>query len=505
MPDIIGRTCWVETVGPGYDHVPFVLDSGHDVRLYELLFVRDGRREYYGRVVAGEERNLDATAERLRREKAMAYDSGPRRDDDFMLVRTHHLEILGQVVRERGRISIVEPDFLPETKAEVIRPDDAELVELVGLPQEGYRLGRVLMGRELEFRLDHRAPARHIGIFGRPGSGKSYLGGVLIEEFVARHMPIVSFDVNGELQTAVGELGGVNLTPGRDFRVPIRFLDHREFLESSPSLTDTQEQIVLDAFMELRDDPAMNDTFEIDDLINHIGVVATALGQAPVGQRAAQKMRRLHIDPILGDRRPNGQPINVGVRTAADWEQLFRAHPCVNIFVGRLPGRRRETVVAAVCRLLQRLRQRDLVPPFGMVLDEAHFFVPSGSHGTSTDVVRDFIRVGRHGPMGTVLISQSPSGIDRQILLLLNTIFAFALTGEDVRSVSDFMADAPDELVRRIPLMRSGTAVVGAAKDILRHAMLVRVRERQTTHAAPTVDLAVEAVRWLEERADNND
>jgi hypothetical protein len=360
------------------------------------------------------------------------------------------------------------------------------------------------MGRELEFRLDHRAPSRHIGIFGRPGSGKSYLGGVLIEEFVARHMPIVSFDVNGELHAAIEQLGGVNLLPGREIRVPIRFLDHREFLESSPSLTDTQEQIVLDAFMELRDDPNRNDTFEIEDLINHTGVVAAALGQAPVGQRAAQKMRRLHIDPILGDRRSNGQPVNVRVRTAEDWEGLFQQHACVNIFIGRLSGRRRETVVAAVCRLLQRLRQLDRIPPFGLVLDEAHFFVPAGSRGTSTDVVRDFIRVGRHGPMGTVLISQSPSGIDRQILLLLNTIFAFALTGEDVRSVADFLADAPGELVRRIPLMRTGTAVVGAAKDILRHAMLIRVRRRQTTHSAPTVDLAEEAVLWLDRRPGQN-
>jgi DNA helicase HerA-like ATPase len=499
----IGETCYVEMVGPGYDRVPFVLDAGKDVRLYELLVVRDGRREYYGRVVAGEERSEDATPERLRKQKAMFYDAGPRRDDDFTLVRTQHLEILGQLVRgDDGAIEVVEPDFLPEVKARVIRPDDADLARLAGMPAEGYRLGWALVGRELEFVLDVRAPSRHLGIFGRPGTGKSYLAGALSEEFVDRGIPIISFDVNGEMEEAVEELGGINLTPGKDIRVPIRFLDSHEFLAAAPHMTRDQEAVVLDAFVDLRDDPQASDTFEIDDLSDRIQAIGTQLGggQAGVGARAAQKIQRLHTDYILGDRRADGTPIRVPVRTPADWEALFRERPCINLFLGRLSGRRRETVVAAVCRLLQRLRQQDQIPPFVLMLDEAHFFVPSGNRSSSTDVVRDFVRVGRHGPMGTVLISQSPSGIDRQILLLVNTVFAFALTGDDVRAVGDFLADAPPELVGRIPLLRAGTAVVGAAKDTLRHALLVRIRQRRTKHTAQTVDLAEEARRWREER-----
>ena len=52
MPEVIGRTCWVETVGPGYDQVPFVFwTPGMTCDWLGLVFVRDGRREYYGRVV----------------------------------------------------------------------------------------------------------------------------------------------------------------------------------------------------------------------------------------------------------------------------------------------------------------------------------------------------------------------------------------------------------------------------------------------------------------------
>jgi DNA helicase HerA-like ATPase len=471
------------------------------VRLYEMLVVRDGRREYYGRVVAGEERSEDATGERLRREKAMFFDSRARQDDDFALVRLQHLEVLGRVVRAAdGSVAeVVEADFLPEVKAEVVRPDDAELARLAGIPPAGYFLGRALMGRELDFRLDHRAPSRHVGIFGRPGVGKSWLAGALLEDLVERRIPVVSFDVNGEMTAAVEELGGVNLTPGRDVRVPLRYLDVDELLAAAPRLTRDQEGIVVDAFVDLRDDPATTDTFEIDDLVNQVQAVALQQGQPAVGNRAAQKVARLHGDPILGDRPPRDGRRAL-VRAPEDWERLFLERPVVNVFVGQLSGRRRETVVAAVCRLLQRLRRRDRVPPFVLVLDEAHFFVPSGSRSTSTDVVRDLIRVGRHGPMGAVLVSQSPSGIDKQILLLLNTVFAFALTGDDVRAVGDFLADAPRELLDRIPLMRAGTAVVGAAQDILRHALLVRIRGRRTTHSAETVDLADAAETWRDRR-----
>jgi DNA helicase HerA-like ATPase len=503
MGAIVGETCWEQAVGPGFDLVPFLPSSGERIRLYEILLVEDGGGEYYGRVVAGEERNEDAGAEYLRREKAMFYDSGPRREDDFRLIRVHHLEVLGRIIRGEGGTvqDVAEPDVLPQTRAPVVRPDAADLRALLALPERGFHVGTVLAGQETDFRLDHRAPSRHLGLFGRPGTGKSHLGGVLLEEFVERRLPVVSFDVNGELVQAVSELGGLTLVPGDDFRVPIRFLDANELLAAAPRLTREQESITLDAFEDLRNDPARRDRFELPNLLNEITTVATTLGQPAVGQRAAARINRMRRDAILGDL--PGRDGTVPMREPDEWASLFQRHPCINVFVGRLRGRPREIVVAALCRLLQRLRATDRVPPFALMLDEAHFFVPSGSHSTSTDVVRDFIRVGRHGPTGTVLISQSPSGVDRQVLLLVNTVFAFALTGDDVKAVQDFLADAPRELIRRLPTMRAGTCVVGAAKDIQRHALLIRVRERRTSHGAPTHDLAVEAETWRQTHSED--
>lgn len=505
---LLGSTAWVESGGPGYDRTPFVLNPGNDVRLYEYLIVRDSRREYYGRVVAGEERNEDATPERIRRDEAMWNSTTTRTDEDIYLTQVHHLEILGSIRRTDGRITVHEPDFLPETKARVYRPSDTDLAALTGIPPQGYELGDALVGNQVPFRLDYRAPSRHIGNFGRPGTGKTNLGQAMLEEFHQRGVPAFIFDANGELANAVEALGGRNLRPHTDIRVPVRHLDVQELLAVAPHMTSEQQGVLVDAFLDLSGSDEDNPTviqdaqgnevsrahagsFEIDDLAAYCEQVGRTTGQPTPGNNAARKIRHLRRDPLVG----NGGN-NMMVRAPGQWRNLFQTTPIINIVLRGMKGRRREIAVAAICRVLQNLRDQDLVPPFVLYLDEAHFFVPAGGHSTSTDVVRDFIRNGRHGPIGVVLASQSPAGIDRQILLLLNTVFAFALTGDDVRAVGDFLGDAPRELIQRIPVMPTGTAVVGGARDNLRHTLLLRIRRARTPEAAPTVDLATAAEEW---------
>jgi DNA helicase HerA-like ATPase len=90
--------------------------------------------------------------------------------------------------------------------------------------------------------------------------------------------------------------------------------------------------------------------------------------------------------------------------------------------------------------------------------------------------------------------------MDKQILLTCNTRMLFALDPEDLSVVSGQIGDLPEETIKRIPRMARGTAVVTSAMDIMRHAVIVRIREREiTTHVAKTPDLQKAVEKWQAE------
>jgi DNA helicase HerA-like ATPase len=69
------------------------------------------------------------------------------------------------------------------------------------------------------------AIARHLAVVGKTGVGKSYFVGVLVEELVRHGIPVIAFDVLGDMLKATEDLGGCNFKAGENFRVPIQLLE----------------------------------------------------------------------------------------------------------------------------------------------------------------------------------------------------------------------------------------------------------------------------------------
>lgn len=502
--DEIGQVAFVEREGPTYRQVPVMVSA--PVQPYEPVVVELPSRDglwFYGRVIEATEVNYEATPLRMRRRQAYDIPMDPRREDSPELFRIATVEILGALREANGRLEVLEAEVLPETGARVFRMPPRMTAAAFGIPEDGLDLGTLAVGVRAPFRLSREALARGIGIFGRPGTGKSYAAGVLIEEMRRVGLPVLIVDVNGETIETARALGGVTLVPGRDFQIPLRYLEFSELEALLPRLTEVHVDYIAAAFQELLE---ADRDFGIEDLASKTEKIGASLGaQKGAEQRAAGRVRFLRRDPLIWDPRPSPGPQSSPRRGIAagpeDWARLFRERGVVNVYVGGLTQERRDMVVAALCRMLQSYRERDLVPPFAFALDEAHAFIPSGGSETaSRQVIRNFVRRGRHLKTASVLISQSPAGIDRQILLLLNFRLIFALDGEDLRALSGFLADAPDELIGRIPKLPQGRALAAGGMEILRHVVLVRIRERRTPHGAPTPDLAAEAQAWLARR-----
>lgn len=499
--DCIGTTSSSPYSGsPTYEEIPFHVNGGCNPMNGSFVVVERDENKilHYGRIVKGTEENPKADPSGL--QKNLAYNVGqkdPRPGDSSPFVtRILSIEVLGELFTDDGQtIKIKDPGLLAQTGKGVYLLPVERIPWLFNIPEskdEGLNIGEIESGEKaVDFNLPLQAVARHLVIVGKSGVGKSYAVGVGIEELVKKDIPIIAFDVLGDTFNVTEDLHGLNYYAGRDYRVPYSIIGAAEFRNFLPGLTEDQEEIIVHAYNAIhgRALAALEETGQINmpyqALLNEIEEVGNAFGQAGVATRAKTKVegafRRSHIL----------------TESTGEWLEQFQTQPIVNVFIGHLSQRDRNLVVGATARMLQMLRKAGKVPPFVFVLDEAHFFLPSGGEMTpSTSVIRELIRTARHDAIGIIVVTQSPSSMDRQVLLTCNTRIVFALDKDDFRVVAGTMGDLPDEIVNRIPKLPQGQAIISSGLDIMRHSSIVKIRIRVTREGAPTPNLAAEVKKW---------
>lgn len=502
---------------PTFDRIPFRVRAGQRPNLNTFVIALrqgDDNRAHYGRIIAGSELNLRARPGGMQKDDAYGMRRTDIRSSELSpdLVRVMEIEILGEIsALDDGSLEITEPTQLPHTGQPVYELPATIIPKLLNIPEDdrvkdkptsasGLYLGRIESGgHSIPFFLPNSAIARHIAVLGKTGVGKSYAVGVLMEELYEKQIPMLSFDVLGDAEQTASELKGKHIVAGTDeFRIPYSIVGLEEFLAFIPNLTSDQRDLIASAYGIVFDQALdrlergqeLNIPFK--DLISEV----ERIGEAIKSKAAPNAVRRveaaLNRSTLLTD-----QPVT--------WTSLLETLPLINIYVGHLGQWQRNLVVGAAARILQRLRRRNHTPPFVLIIDEAHLFLPGGSDlPPSTLVLREMIRTARHDSVGVVLLSQSPSSMDRQILLTCNTRMLFALDPEDLRVVAGQIGDLPEETIKRIPRMPRGTAVFTSGMDIMRHAVIVKIRERTfTTHVAETPDLREAVEKWRTEHRTN--
>src|SRR6185503_2493176 len=114
---------------------------------------------------------------------------------------------------------------------------------------------------------------------------------------------------------------------------------------------------------------------------------------------------------------------------------------------------------------------------------------PAQDEAVATQVLREIARVGRHHRLGLILTTQSPSDVDRSILKRLLTRFLHSIEPDQLDALRGVFSDASDDLVRSMPKLPQGVAVVTGAFETVRHATVVDIRTRRTTHGGATPDI----------------
>ena len=496
---------------PTFDRIPFRVRAGRRPNLNTFVIALrqdDDTRAHYGRIIAGSELNLRASPGGMQKDDAYGMRRTDIRSSEMSpdLVRVMEIELLGEIcIEDDNSLEIAEPTQLPHTGQSVYELPAAIVPKLLNIPEQdddandkptsasGLYLGKIESGgHSVPFFLPNRAIARHIAVLGKTGVGKSYAVGVLMEELYEKRIPMLSFDVLGDTEQTATELEGRHIVAGTDdFKIPYAIVGLEEFLAFIPNLTSDQRELIASAYGNVFDEALgkLEKGEELNIPFDRLTSLVDTIGNSIKSKATSNAKERVQVafnrSSLLTDR-----PVT--------WTELLKNSPLINIYVGHLGQWQRNLAVGAAARILQRLRRRNHTPPFVLVIDEAHLFLPGGSDlPPSTLVLREMIRTARHDSVGVVLLSQSPASMDRQILLTCNTRMLFALDPEDLRVVAGQIGDLPEETIKRIPRMPRGTAVFTSGMDIMRHAVIVKIRERTfTTHVAETPDLREAVEKW---------
>ena len=485
--------CVVSVEGtPTFTEFRVLLHDGAEVCPGELVYTKSGNVYHIGRVsdagwvdIYAEPAAVHLRALLRIEEKLPPAHGVPGR------FRVAKVEVLEEAFEENGAISLLPLiRSLATPEAPVYRATEDIVKLTLGLlsdNSETFSIGTLAsLGSPVAVPLPiNSVLPRHVLIVGTTGSGKTFARGILMEELCDHRIRQINFDIHGEYTRATEELGGINLKPGDDVKVQLSSLTEVEVLRLLPLVHALHIDIATRAFTNLKN---MGRPFGLDDFIREIGNVGRELGATPQTiNTVVFRVRSLERERIIG--------------AGASWRSLLSKYCVINLDCRELTHTELHIIVGAIARELLMLRQRrpPEIPPVVVGVDEAHMFLPYGEDVPSSPILREVIRFGRHYGISLILVTPSPMDIDRRVVRTTNTRFIFAIEPDQLEALRGVFADAPEDLIRRLPKFEVGTCLLTGSRETIRHAIPLRIRsKRRTTHGGETPNFVLETTRFEE-------
>jgi len=372
-----------------------------------------------------------------------------------------------------------------------------------------------------------------LAIFGSRGSGKSYAAGVIIEEFSEFGLPTLIVDPHGEywgLSHAKGPKGAASLPkyfvkvlyPNR---YPPRYFSYMEkmakklavnftvepvtmlFSEISTSemfnfmydLTSPQKEKLENTWYGIRDTFGFGICYDIDGFLG-FGIENNIID----GSSRKPIIRKLEVFRKMGFfTELNGAICHLSGSIIQEYDERYRrvesqdkkkdlsnlssvknnfSPEQITILDVSQPGmdeRARRIFVSSYLNRLRRTMESKEIERVFLLIEEAHRFIPIGESPTKRSI-EWFAREGRKMGAGLGIVSQRPSGLDRDILSQCNSKLILRITEQsDLLVAKDILAGFAERYIGLLPYLERGTGVLSGAA--LRIPILVQFRERKSS------------------------
>ena len=455
--------------GPSTRRFSFVINKGNIVRRGQFvqLDVEDGK--LIGRVSDVMKSNKYF----MRPESVKEYQNSGKRLDDIFPV--DGWECLVADVIPLGVFSndsFRESSFPASPGTKVFEPDLDILGRFFGLDPMGLNIGKFSY-HDLDTRLNvTRLFHKHLAILAMSGAGKSYLVSVLFEELLKRGqengLAVIVIDPHGEYISFADDpdfSAKTRVFPCSDIRIGLSNLSHHQINEFLHLKSYAQLRVLTKVIRNLK----VNKNYGINDVIKAI--------------EEDEKIKPGPKDVLTSMLYDLAE---TGIFGLADYPPINELARQGGLSVVDLSAttdmRKKHMITAYIARKLFNMRRRGLIPPFLLVLEEAHQFVPEGAKredAIARTVLTTIAREGRKFHASLCLISQRPVRLSTTILSQCNTHIILRITNPyDLDRVKESSEGITRDVANKISSLQVGKGlIVGEAVNF---PLFIDVRKRSS-------------------------
>ena len=412
------------------------------------------------------------------------------------------LSAFADVIGYRDKKGLLQSPKSPFGSGTAIMQANEDLIRhVLGLSaskENGAYIG-LLKGHELQVFLNVDALVqKHICILAKTGGGKSYACGVLVEEMLKHKVPMIIIDTHGEYHSLtkpnknrkdqknmprfsikqknyasqineyspIGSHGNVSHITLNGVN-----LQAREIIDLlSAKLSGPQVGCLYQAIKEVKEYKNVYNLRDIIDAVNR--------SKSNARWNVIASLESLDSIGVFSDN---------GTKTA----DLIKPGKCALINMKGVPPDVQDVVVARLTKELFDDRKAGKVPPFLMVVEEAHNYCPEKGVGraVSSSILRTVASEGRKFGMGLCIVSQRPAKVDKNIISQCNTNVILKVTNpNDLKAIIQSVEGLTSQTYREIQRLPIGVALISGAG--LQMPVMTEIRTRETSHGGKSVDIS---------------
>ena len=382
----------------------------------------------------------------------------------------------------------------PGKKVYFLEKDTLEI--FLGLnPKKGIRVGNV-KNSDVEANIDmDRLLNKHFAVLSVSGGGKSYLVSVIIEELLTRNVDhgipaIVLIDVHGEytyLQSVSKLKHKVQVKDASYFQLSVPNMNAYSFKKYQEQITQVQLRELRKCIKHLKKDETKKNAYSIQDIIKE--VEREVEGNKSTKQALLGWLSELERLTLFGHQE------NPVLKSSVKQGQLtiFNLQNEISI-------RKKQIIVDYICQRLFFLRRTGKIPPFLIIIEEAHQFCPEAaqSKALSKHIIETIAREGRKFMACLCLISQRPKKLSATALSQLNSKAILNIKNPyDLKHLMDSSEKITKDSANMISSLGVGEMLLMG--NAINYPIYIDVRERKFKSESENLSLSQVCLNWKEQ------
>jgi len=418
----------------------------------------------------------------------------PSGDFEFAIALVRCLGIIKYKNDDKTEIKYIQRMTYPASPGEeVFIVEDDLLTQFLGLDiKKGLNIGKIkILNINAKINMN-RLLNKHFAILAISGAGKSYLTSVLLEELLTRNKEngtpaIIMIDVHGEYSylKRIPELQDkVKIYDTSYFQISVPFMQAYSFKKYQNKISNVQIRELSKYIQDLRKDEGKKGFYTIRDIIERIEKETE--GGKSTKQALIGWLSEIDRLTLFG---PQENPL---LQNVVNQQEITIFNLQNNISI-----KKKQIIVDYICNRLFYLRRMDKIPPFLVIIEEAHQFCPEAAQSAaiSKRIIETIAREGRKFMACLCLISQRPKKLSTTALSQCNSQMILNVRNPyDLKHLMDSSESITKEYTEMISNLGVGEMLLMG--NAINYPIFIDIRERNYILNINDLSLSQVCLNW---------